>query len=49
LLNSVTLIAYGDDMPLNLPDINPILVQIGPLAIRWYALAYIAGIVAGWL
>lgn len=36
-------------MPLNLPDINPILVQIGPLAIRWYALAYIAGIVCGWL
>ncbi len=36
-------------MPLNLPDINPVLVQIGPLAIRWYALAYIAGIVAGWL
>ena len=36
-------------MPLNLPDINPILVHIGPLAIRWYALAYIAGIVAGWL
>ncbi|MEL7029245.1 MAG: prolipoprotein diacylglyceryl transferase [Pseudomonadota bacterium] len=30
------------------PQIDPILFQIGPLAIRWYALAYIAGIVLGW-
>ncbi|WP_421990058.1 prolipoprotein diacylglyceryl transferase [Roseococcus sp.] len=28
--------------------IDPIAIQIGPLAIRWYALAYIAGIVLGW-
>lgn len=31
------------------PNIDPVLVQLGPLAIRWYALAYIAGIVLGWL
>ncbi|HXW20722.1 MAG TPA: prolipoprotein diacylglyceryl transferase [Roseiarcus sp.] len=30
------------------PAINPILVEIGPLAIRWYALAYIAGLIIGW-
>jgi phosphatidylglycerol:prolipoprotein diacylglycerol transferase len=30
------------------PVINPILLQWGPLAIRWYALAYIAGLLAGW-
>ena len=30
------------------PDFDPILIHIGPLAIRWYALAYIAGIVLGW-
>ena len=30
------------------PVINPVLVQWGPLAIRWYALAYIAGLIAGW-
>src|SRR3546814_308756 len=30
------------------PDIDPVAVQIGPLAIRWYALAYIAGILLGW-
>jgi phosphatidylglycerol:prolipoprotein diacylglycerol transferase len=30
------------------PMIDPVLVEIGPLAIRWYALAYILGIVLGW-
>jgi phosphatidylglycerol:prolipoprotein diacylglycerol transferase len=30
------------------PQIDPVLIQLGPLAIRWYALAYIAGIVLGW-
>jgi len=30
------------------PMIDPVLVQIGPFAIRWYALAYIGGIVLGW-
>ncbi len=30
------------------PAINPILVSFGPFAIRWYALAYIAGLVIGW-
>ncbi|HYZ34877.1 MAG TPA: prolipoprotein diacylglyceryl transferase [Crenalkalicoccus sp.] len=30
------------------PAIDPTLVAIGPFAIRWYALAYIAGIVLGW-
>jgi phosphatidylglycerol:prolipoprotein diacylglycerol transferase len=30
------------------PDFDPVLIHIGPLAIRWYALAYIAGIMLGW-
>jgi phosphatidylglycerol---prolipoprotein diacylglyceryl transferase len=30
------------------PDIDPVLVQIGPFAIRWYALGYVAGILLGW-
>ncbi len=30
------------------PDFDPVLIQIGPFAIRWYALAYIAGILIGW-
>jgi phosphatidylglycerol:prolipoprotein diacylglycerol transferase len=31
------------------PAIDPVALQVGPFALRWYALAYIAGIVAGWL
>ncbi len=34
--------------PIVLPRFDPVLVQLGPFAIRWYALAYIAGIVLGW-
>jgi len=30
------------------PQIDPILVQIGPVAIRWYSLAYIGGIMFAW-
>jgi phosphatidylglycerol:prolipoprotein diacylglycerol transferase len=30
------------------PEIDPVLIQLGPFAIRWYALAYIAGLVLGW-
>ena len=30
------------------PAIDPVLISIGPLPIRWYALAYIVGIIAGW-
>ncbi|MGH6635126.1 MAG: prolipoprotein diacylglyceryl transferase [Gammaproteobacteria bacterium] len=30
------------------PDIDPIAFQIGPLAIRWYGLAYVAGIGLVW-
>ena len=31
------------------PVFDPIAIAIGPIAIRWYALAYIGGIVLGWL
>jgi phosphatidylglycerol:prolipoprotein diacylglycerol transferase len=30
------------------PAIDPVLISVGPLAIRWYALAYVGGIVGGW-
>ncbi len=35
-------------MALAFPTIDPVLVTIGPLPIRWYALAYIAGLLLGW-
>ena len=35
-------------MALPYPVIDPVLVNIGPLPIRWYALAYISGILLGW-
>jgi phosphatidylglycerol---prolipoprotein diacylglyceryl transferase len=30
------------------PAIDPVAIAIGPFAVRWYALAYIAGLVGGW-
>ncbi len=30
------------------PTIDPVALWIGPLPLRWYALAYIAGLIAGW-
>lgn len=30
------------------PSIDPVLIEIGPFALRWYALAYIFGIFLGW-
>lgn len=30
------------------PAFDPVLIQLGPFAIRWYALAYIAGLLGGW-
>ncbi len=30
------------------PQFDPVVVAVGPLAIRWYALAYITGLLLGW-
>jgi len=30
------------------PELSPIALQIGPLPIRWYSLAYLIGILGGW-
>ena len=35
-------------MALQFPDMDPVLIHLGPFAIRWYALAYIAGLLIGW-
>jgi phosphatidylglycerol:prolipoprotein diacylglycerol transferase len=34
---------------IDFPVFDPIAISIGPVAIRWYALAYICGIVLGWI
>ena len=30
------------------PAIDPVLIEIGPFAIRWYALAYVVSLIIGW-
>jgi phosphatidylglycerol:prolipoprotein diacylglycerol transferase len=30
------------------PEIDPIAFQLGPIVVRWYALAYLAGFIGGW-
>ncbi len=35
-------------LALAFPPLDPVLIHIGPLAIHWYALAYLAGFVLGW-
>src|SRR5438067_13728753 len=30
------------------PAIDPVAVAVGPFVVRWYALAYIAGLLIGW-
>ena len=31
------------------PNIDPVLVQIGPFSVHWYGLAYVVGILLGWV
>jgi phosphatidylglycerol---prolipoprotein diacylglyceryl transferase len=35
-------------LALPFPDFDPIMISLGPFAIRWYALAYVGGILLGW-
>lgn len=34
--------------PIPFPEIDPVAIAIGPIVVRWYALAFIAGLLAGW-
>jgi phosphatidylglycerol---prolipoprotein diacylglyceryl transferase len=31
------------------PAVDPVALQLGPLSVKWYGLAYIAGLLLGWL
>src|SRR5215468_2355816 len=31
------------------PNIDPVALPLGPFSIKWYGLAYIAGLLLGWL
>ena len=33
---------------LHYPDIDPVAVNLGPLAIRWYGISYVAGLLLAW-
>lgn len=34
---------------LTFPDFDPVALSIGPFAIKWYGLSYLAGLVIGWI
>jgi phosphatidylglycerol:prolipoprotein diacylglycerol transferase len=36
-------------LTLSYPAIDPVALRLGPLAIKWYGLAYMAGLILGWL
>ncbi|MDD4616865.1 MAG: prolipoprotein diacylglyceryl transferase [Alphaproteobacteria bacterium] len=33
---------------MHFPQIDPVAFSVGPIVVRWYALAYLVGLVAGW-
>lgn len=35
-------------LALTFPNISPVIVEIGPFALRWYALSYVVGFLLGW-
>src|SRR5215510_926971 len=38
-----------DVLTIPYPAIDPVALRIGPLAVKWYGLAYMAGLLLGWL
>src|SRR5579871_3381247 len=33
---------------LTFPSIDPVMIHIGPIALHWYGMAYVVGLLAGW-
>ncbi len=36
-------------LAMSFPEFNPVAIEIGPLVVKWYGLAYMAGLILGWL
>ncbi len=36
-------------LAISFPDLDPVAFSIGPVAVKWYGLAYMAGLLLGWL
>lgn len=36
-------------LAVDFPNISPVALELGPIEIKWYGLAYAAGLIAGWL
>ena len=36
-------------LALPFPDIDPVALSLGPVSVKWYGLAYVAGLLLGWL
>ena len=34
---------------LTAPNIDPVAISLGPISIKWYGLAYMTGLIIGWL
>lgn len=34
---------------LTFPDIDPVAIEFGPISVKWYGLAYMSGLLLGWL
>lgn len=46
---SLLLISVLSPLTIPFPGLNPIAFEIGPVAVKWYGLAYMAGLLLGWL
>ncbi len=46
---SLLLVSVLSPLTIPFPGLNPIAFEIGPVAVKWYGLAYMAGLLLGWL
>ena len=48
LIKLILIVSLAVLLAIPFPSIDPVLISVGPIAVRWYALAYILGLVLGW-